>query len=245
MPMSRRRFFVPQTQIQNGTAVLPLDQAHHLRDVLRLRAGDEIELFDGAGNQYVGKVKLSQSEVTVHSLRALAAVPQSETPLVLASALIKSDRFEWILQKGTELGVSEFIPLKTRYCGIKIPDVKIDSRLKRWDRIVLDAARQSGAVFIPRIRTPLSFTDFVKRGEIKTVRKYLLYERAPTRWRSEKIQGNPILLCVGPEGGWHPQEVEAASQAGFQIFSLGTRILRAETAALAAVALIQFQAGAI
>ena len=245
MPMSRRRFFVPQTQIQNGKAILPSDQAHHLREVLRLQAGDEIELFDGAGNEYIGKIELSQCEVAVHSLRMLAAVPQSATPLILASALIKSDRFEWILQKGTELGVSEFVPLKTHYCDIKIPAAKIDSRLKRWDRIVLDAARQSGAVFIPRIRAPLFFADFLRLGEIKNACKYLFYERAQAHWRIEKTQGNPIFLCIGPEGGWRPEEVAAASQAGFQVFSLGKRILRAETAALTAVALIQFQAGII
>ena len=137
--MSRRRFFVPRDQIRDGRALLPADQAHHLRDVLRIRSGAEVELFDGEGSCYTGKVEIHRAEIRIVALRKTEPAENPWTRLILAPALIKSERFEWILQKATELGVREFIPLKTRFSDIRISDSKLEARLQRWQRVVREA----------------------------------------------------------------------------------------------------------
>ena len=153
--MTRRRFYVPRESIQNGIACLPPDQSHHLRDVLRIGAGEIVEVFDGEGNGYVGEVSLKESDVSIEHLRQL---PSHESPvsLILAVSLIKSAKFEWILQKATELGVHEIIPVKAHRSDIQIPQDKINKRCERWDRIVREASKQCGRFSAPRVRPPLN-----------------------------------------------------------------------------------------
>jgi 16S rRNA (uracil1498-N3)-methyltransferase len=239
--MSRRRFYVPGDSIHEGAAVLPPDQAHHLRHVLRLRNGETVEIFDGRGTGYSGRVSYCDDEVRVESLREMIPPENPQPELVLAQALLKADKFEWVLQKATELGVSEFVPLETQFCDVRVPQSRIDGRMERWRRIVGDAARQSCRFSVPGIRAPMSPAKLFSLREISGHRGLFLYENAPRRWKGELPPAEKYLLCVGPEGGWHPDEAEAAANAGLALFNLGPRVLRAETAALAAVTLIQFQ----
>ena len=127
--MSRRRFFVPREQIHNGFAFLPPDEIHHLRDVLRLCAGDEVEVFDGQGTGYIGKVEVTASEIRIVGLQELSSAEVRHARVTLAPALIKADRFEWMLEKATELGADEIVPLVTRFSEIRIPEGKIELRL--------------------------------------------------------------------------------------------------------------------
>ena len=158
--MSRRRFFVPGECIRDGVACLLSDQAHHLRNVLRLRAGDVVEIFDGKGSGYVGEVDFQETAVYIRGLRSIAT-HESQVPVLLAASLIKSSKFEWILQKATELGVQEIIPLKTRRSDIEIPEGRIAGRLQRWDRIVMEASKQCRRSSAPRIQEPQAFPDFL------------------------------------------------------------------------------------
>jgi len=239
--MSRRRFYVPDDSIHEGAAVLPPDQAHHLRHVLRLRDGDPIEIFDGKGAGYSGIVSYRGDEVHVRSLREISLPENQERGLVLAQALLKADKFEWVLQKATELGASEFIPLETKFCDVRIPESRIHARMERWQRIVREAARQSCRFAVPGVRMPMSAEKLFKSKRHALLKGLFLYENATERWSGNLPRAENCILCVGPEGGWHPDEAEAAVLAGFHSFNLGPRILRAETAALAAVTLIQFQ----
>ncbi len=241
--MSRRRFFVPRERILGDVASLPPDQAHHLRDVLRLAPGDEVEIFDGEGNGYTGRVEADDSGVHVALLKKL---PQAEAPgvsITLAPALIKADRFEWLLQKATELGADEIVPLSTRFSQNRIPSGRLGARLERWERIVREASKQCRRLTVPHVREPMRFTKFLEASLPPPVSRLLLYEKAPACRSSSFVPAARVLVCTGPEGGWDVSEVEAAQQAGFQVFGLGPRILRAETAAIAALAIIQFNAG--
>jgi 16S rRNA (uracil1498-N3)-methyltransferase len=238
--MPRRRFFVPQKLEQNGIAVLTPDQAHHLRTVLRLRAGEEVELFDGTGLSYSGIIQSRGAEIRIGPLREVALPEAPITALALAAALIKPDRFEWILQKGTELGVERFLPLETHYSTVRIPQARLAARLDRWQRIVLEACKQSRRVTVPKVHSPLPFGALLTAPEYAAHARFLLHEKAPERLHADLPAGNPMLLCVGPEGGWDSAEAHAAERAGFQIVSMGNRVLRAETAALAALAIFQF-----
>jgi len=238
--MPRRRFFISRDGIEDGVAVLTADQAHHLKDVLRLQSGTEVELIDGQGCSYAGIVECRGSRVRVTSLRELSPAQEFGTRLALAAALIKSDRFEWILQKGTELGVDRFLPLETRYTTVHIPQTRLRERMERWRRILREASKQSRRLTIPEIQDPLSFEELTSSSEYLGYSKFLLYEKATAPLRTHPLPEGPLLLCIGPEGGWDPSEAELAEKAGFNAVRIGSAILRAETAAVAAVAIFQF-----
>lgn len=238
--MPRRRFFVPRDRIQNGVAVLTPDQAHHLRAVLRLRPGEEVELFDGEGLGYSGKIEYKGADIHIGMLKGLQQVEGGRSTLVLAAALIKTDRFEWMLEKATELGVDQFVLLQTRFAQIHIPATRVAARLERWQRIATEASKQSRRLAIPKIQAPLAWDRFLASEDYAGHTRFMLYEKASERIGAfPKIKGR-VLLCVGPEGGWEDSEAQAAEREGFRLVSLGQRILRTETAALAAVSILQF-----
>ncbi|NLT65663.1 MAG: 16S rRNA (uracil(1498)-N(3))-methyltransferase [Acidobacteria bacterium] len=236
--MTRRRFYVPRNLVGEGRAVLPSSQAHHLRNVLRLKTGDTVEIFDGEGTGYAGAIEFQGADVIVHSLSRIAA-PESPASLVLASSLIKPAKFELILQKATELGVTEIVPLTTRLSDIRISPEKIESRLERWERIIREAAKQCRRLDAPGLREPVSFSEFLKLEEFSSYDKLLFYEKAGELWRPRFGICRRVVVCVGPEGGWTADEIEAANAAGFGVFSVGPWILRAETAAIACVSIVQ------
>jgi 16S rRNA (uracil1498-N3)-methyltransferase len=239
--MNRRRFYIPPDSIRDGIAFLPSDQAHHLRDVLRIRSGEEVEVFDGSGNGYAGAVAFQGSEVRVCRLQKLSS-RESAISLILAVALIKSAKFELVLQKATELGVDEILPLNTLQSDIRIPEAKIPARIDRWNRIVLEASKQCRRFSSPRIHTPCDFGDFLKSAEFSGFPRYLFYEKSRSPWRPDpEMCAGKLVLCIGPEGGWEDREVELAGEAGCQVVSLGPWTLRAETASIAAVSILQHQ----
>jgi 16S rRNA (uracil1498-N3)-methyltransferase len=241
--MPRRRFYIPRDQIREGIAVLPPDQFHHLFNVLRLGPGDEVEIFDGEGTGYMGEVSGSGSEILIRGIMPASVIKPATCRLILAPALIKADRFEWVLQKATELGVQEFAPLKTRYCEISIPENKLAARMERWCRIVQEASKQCCRLSIPLIHPPVLFGEFLASKFGHDCTKLMLYEKAALSWGVRCPLSSLVLLCIGPEGGWDREEVANAEKAGYDVLGLGNRILRSETAALAAVSIIQFQAG--
>jgi len=238
--MTRRRFFVPSNAIQDGIARLPQDESHHLRDVLRIGDGEAVEIFDGEGTGYTGTVGFSNSDVTVHNLKRISC-PRSQLPLILATALIKPTKFEWMLQKATELGVHEIIPMKTRRCDIQIPQNRIEPRLQRWRRIVQEASKQCGRYYSPHIQQPRDYTDLLHFKDLEQCSKFLFYEKADTLWQPGMLVpgSEGVVLYVGPEGGWEEMEIEQADRAGVKVSGLGSWTLRAETAAVAAVSIVQ------
>jgi len=241
--MPRRRFFVPRDKIRNGVAILPPDQFHHLFNVLRIGPGDEIEIFDGEGASYLGEVSNIGPEIHVRKIIQAAGISSAGCHITLAIALIKAERFEWMLQKATELGVWEFAPLVTRHSEISISGTRLAARMERWRRIVREASKQCRRLNIPHICEPDRFENFLNSGRGQDFQKLMLYEKAPASRGLRISQSEQACLCIGPEGGWDQQEVADAEEVGYQIFSLGDRILRSETAAIAAVSIIQFLVG--
>ena len=207
---------------------------------MRIKAGEVVEIFDGTGRGYLGEVELQGSTVLICRLQSLPP-EESLIRVILAAALVKSSKFEWMLQKATELGVHEFIPLKTSRSEIRIAESKISPRMERWNRIVQEASKQCRRRAAPQIHMPLSFSNFLETVEPYPCTKLLFHEDAEDPWKFDPgMPSNYVLLCIGPEGGWEDGEIENAIQAGCQIFSLGPRILRVETAAIAAVSIVQY-----
>jgi 16S rRNA (uracil1498-N3)-methyltransferase len=238
--MTRRRFFAPPGAFNFSKKLVTLtaDEARHLREVLRLKPGDEVSVFDGEGKEYRARVVQARREFAELEFGEEIATARPESPLqiTLAVALLKGEKFDLVVQKATELGVTKIVPLMTRYADIKLRDESdATKRVARWQRIALEAAKQSGRAVVPEVSLPATFASVLEGNCL------LFSERGGHGLTS--IETGKITAIIGSEGGWSDEELEQARTAGAQLVTLGGRILRAETAAITAAALLQHRFG--
>src|ERR1051325_2123904 len=238
--MTRRRFHAPPEAFNSQTVTLAMDEARHLRDVLRLKAGDEVYVFDGRGREF--RCRLIMTKRDAAELRIEAEVepakPESQLQLNLCVALLKGEKFDLVVQKATELGVTKVTPLITRYADIHLRDAAdATKRVARWQRIALEAAKQSGRAFVPEISLPVAFESLQANGL-----GVMFSERGGDSLESLH-PSDTITAIVGSEGGWSDEEIESARARDFHVITLGGRILRAETAAIAVTTLLQHMFG--
>jgi 16S rRNA (uracil1498-N3)-methyltransferase len=240
--MSRRRFYAPPAffNATEQTVTLGSDEARHLRDVLRLKAGDEVYVFDGRGREFRCAVSTSKRDAAELRIKAEVdpAKPESHLQLNLCVALLKGEKFDLVVQKATELGVKKIIPLLTRFADIRLHDAAdATKRLARWQRIALEAAKQSGRAFVPEISLPVDFETALDVDGLGV----MFAERNGESFEHLTRQTAPqsVTALVGSEGGWSDEEIEAAKARNFHVITLGGRILRAETAAITVTALMQ------
>jgi 16S rRNA (uracil1498-N3)-methyltransferase len=238
--MTRRRFFAPPSAFNftKHTITLAADEARHLREVLRLKPGDEVSVFDGEGKEFRARVAQARRESAELDLdeEIQPARPESPLQITLAVALLKGEKFDLVVQKATELGVTKIVPLMTRFADIKLRDESDASkRVARWQRIALEAAKQSGRAVVPEVSLPVSFESVLNTG-------CLLFSEREGQGLT-RIETDFVTAIVGSEGGWSDEELDLARAAGAQIVTLGGRILRAETAAITAAALLQHRFG--
>src|SRR5262245_40924840 len=222
--MSRRRFFAPPSafNFSKRTVTLTADEARHLREVLRLKAGDEVQVFDGEGREFRAVVSQARRESAELELRDEIAPPKPESPLelTLAVALLKGEKFDLVVQKGTELGVNRFIPLVTRYADIRLRDeADASKRVTRWHRIALEAAKQYGRAVVPEITLPRPFESVI--GEDSC----LLFSERGGQALDTDMKTNTVIAIVGSEGGWSDEELAQTRAAGVPIVTLGGRVL--------------------
>jgi 16S rRNA (uracil1498-N3)-methyltransferase len=239
--MQRHRFYAAPSRFNETSVRLDADEARHLTLVLRLGAGARVFVFDGEGAEYECEIaRVAKHEVDLNLLRRLDDVVESPLRLTLAQALIKGDKFDWVIQKTTELGVTRIVPLVTDHSDVKRAEERAGQRIARWRRIALEALKQCGRRRLVEICEPESFDDFC--GSAAQDARLIFSERGGESLAevSEKMRGvNRLGLCVASEGGWSERELLKAASCGFASVSLGSRILRTETAAIAAVALAQ------
>src|ERR1051325_3580757 len=237
LAMTRRRFHAPPVAFTDKTVTLSGDEARHLRDVLRLKVGDEAYVFDGLGREFRCTVLNSATELRVET-GVEPAKPESQLQLNLCVALLKGEKFDLVVQKATELGVQRVTPLITRYADIHLRDAgDAAKRVARWQRIALEAAKQSGRAFVPQISAPVMFESLAAEGL-----GVMFSERGGDSFDSLP-PSDTITALVGSEGGWSEEEIESARARDFHVITLGGRILRAETAAITVTALLQHRFG--
>jgi 16S rRNA (uracil1498-N3)-methyltransferase len=212
---------------------LSAEQARYLRSVLRLESGAEIEIFDGRGARHAAVLEGEVLRVS----GALPAAPARALDVVLAQALAKGEKMDLIVQKGTELGASRIVPLASARAVVKQPGA---AKLLRWRRIAEEAARQCGRADVPRIDEPCSFAELLGILQGDPLRRGLLLDPEEKLVRlSAAARGVPqLLLAVGPEGGFSPEERDQARHSGMLPVALGPLVLRTETAGLAALAVL-------
>jgi 16S rRNA (uracil1498-N3)-methyltransferase len=251
--MTRRRFYAPLSAFDSDlrNVTLASDEARHLREVLRLKVGDEVYVFNGAGKEFHCRVEESRRDSA--QLEVLAEVdparPESRLHLTLAVALLKGEKFDLVVQKATELGVYEVVPVATKLADIRLRDESdAAKRVARWQRIALEAAKQSGRAVVPRIAIPVSFASLINEADAEPQARRLMFSERNGQSLTKATEllptkGFPLTALVGSEGGWTDEELTGAREAGWTIVTLGGRTLRAETAAIAVAVLLQHLAG--
>ncbi len=232
---------------QGGTARIEGEKFHYLVRVLRLAAGDSLRVFDGAGLDFPARVEALSETDAVLSLGAAEAAPAGR-PVWLLQGLPKADKLEWVVQKGTELGATDFVPLSLERCVVKLDEARGGKKVQRWQTIADEAARQCGRADVPTVHAPRTLAAGLS-GLPEGAALLVLDEEARSPSLAEALralpEGKPVALLVGPEGGLARAEVEAARSAGGVPVTVGRRILRTETAALVALAAVQFVDGAL
>ena len=237
------RFFVPPESLSGDQVTISGDVHHHLHNVLRTRLGSVLTLLDGQG--HCCEVELEAINKREASARVIRSWRDEEwtLPITLVQGMPKADKFDLILQKGTELGVRCFQPVETAHAVPQINTARMVKREQRWSRIATEAARQCRRSFLPEIRPAQKLAEVITQdtGDLKLV----LWEAGSVPLAESLPDEKPsgVTLLVGPEGGFTDQEIKDISEAGFQAVHLGPRILRTETAGLAAVPILQYLYG--
>jgi 16S rRNA (uracil1498-N3)-methyltransferase len=241
-----RRFFIqPDTEISDEV-LLSEQESHHIAKVLRLTAGTSLQLLDGRGNIHDAEI-ISLGKQAKLRILASIHVHRDEVPLRVCQSVLKGHKMELLVQKCTELGVSEFTPFYSERCQLKKTELtKISKKYHRWQRIIAEACKQCNNPIMMQLNPLVSLDEMIMLQDT-SVQKILFWEEEKQQNSLHSCSLQPdkagLQIVFGPEGGFPGAEVDSAKEAGFQILSLGPRILKAETANIAAVSIIQHLLG--
>ncbi|MBH0198005.1 MAG: 16S rRNA (uracil(1498)-N(3))-methyltransferase [Nitrospira sp.] len=240
-------FFVPPECIASPTISITGDLLIHLRDSLRITVGEIVLFCDGASHRYRTEITdVSKRAVTGRILEVVQEPPCRTPRLILGQSLLKGEKMDWVVQKAVELGVDELVPVESRHSVVQLKADRVDHQLTRWQRIAVEAAQQSEQWRIPTIAPPQSLAALLKNRATGTA-TLMLAERLDgkslqTVALPQDVTGS-VLVLIGPEGGWSKEEMGLVEQTGIQPITLGPHILRAETAAIAAISILQSRLG--
>lgn len=243
--MSARRFMINSSCVRDGHAVVEGEVYNHIARVLRLGVGDPVLLVDENGVVYGGEIEQvtkKSAEIAISSMQTAAESDAIAPRITICQALPKGDRIDLILQKCTELGAYDFLLFGGRRSVAKVREGQLASKLERWNRITSEAARQCGRYDVPQVSWRHDALDAA--GGAGQQLRLILWEdeREHSLKKTLSAQERPssVVVAIGPEGGFDPLEVKLFSQNGFQPVSLGSRILRTETAGIAILAIMQY-----
>jgi 16S rRNA (uracil1498-N3)-methyltransferase len=238
-----RRIFLQESSILTKPVVVKEEKAHYLISVLRCRPGDRLIVTDEKGSSYTAQIlSASKKEVLIDIVGDYSLDTESALNMILIQGLLKGEKMDFVVQKATELGVSAIVPVITERSQLR------DTRKHpRWKKIAEEASRQSGRTRIPEISKTYSFKDVFELPGVISGKGVIFWEQGGERLSdiAGRIQNTDVYLMIGPEGGFSEKEAMLATEKGFFTATLGNRILRAETAAIAAVSIMQFTLGDI
>jgi len=242
------RFFIAEENFQGKQVILTGKQAHQIRNVLRMRPGDHIIVLDNTGSEYtVVLTEFGRQHVLGEIIYQQPAQAEPRTQITLYQGLLAREKFEWVLQKCTEVGATRFVPTVTERSIIRRQDAITPRKLTRWRDIITEAAEQSCRGRIPQLEAPVNFPDAVSGlGDFDRCLIGSPQATGPSLrevLRAGGAEPVAVALLIGPEGGFTDQEIAVACSKGATAFSLGKRILRTETAAIIASAVILYELG--
>jgi len=239
-----KRYYAPTPE----KGVLDAEQSHHCAQVMRQGVGDLFSVFDGHGAEAKARIAEIARDQVKFQILAKAATPRPAHPVWLAQALTKAKSMDLIIEKATELGVSELAPLQSDHSVAHVDEEKAEAKVEKWRKLAIEAAKQCGQNWLPVVHPPRAPKDFlaeIPRGAVKLIAS-LQYEARPLKAVLREHlaglkSGTPIVVMIGPEGDFTPAEIGQARSAGFIPVSLGKIILRAETAAFFALSAIAYE----
>ncbi|MEJ0036950.1 MAG: 16S rRNA (uracil(1498)-N(3))-methyltransferase [Gammaproteobacteria bacterium] len=242
--MRLTRVYVEEALATGSNCVIGGSAANHVMRVLRLRDGDALTLFDGRGGEYGARIAgFRKDSVQVEVREHRKVERESGLNLTLAQGISRGERMDWVMQKATELGVARIVPLITERSVVKLDEKQRERKVEHWRAIVIAACEQSGRNRVPEIATPCAFRE-VLRPDDRAGRKLLLSPLGNLNARDLALAASePATLLVGPEGGLSEEERDLAVDAGFEQVRMGPRVLRTETAAIAALTILQHDYG--
>jgi len=240
-------FFIERGAIQGDTVSLTGPVARHLKGSLRVQPGEHVWLAEAGGPRYEVRIAAADRDRLTGRVLSEISPPPPRLPLItMGLALIKGDGMDWAIQKATELGAARLVPLITARTIVRPKAARTDQQTRRWQTIALEAAQQSMRWEVPPVTEPASFTDWCAESA-STACRLILWEKPGGRPLRDRLRGKPrpdsVTLAIGPEGGFEPGEITLAERAGFEAVSLGDRILRSESAVLAALSIMQYEWG--
>jgi len=238
--MSAPRFYCPPPLPLNADAELPPEAAHHASRVLRLRVGDAVQIFDGLGNALDATISaINGKHVLLGNLQPVMKQLESGLRIVLAQAMSTSEKMDWVVQKATELGAAEIVPVQTQRSVAKLTGPRAEKRAEHWRNVTISACEQCGRNALPQLHAPQELGAWLGEMRHMSASKFILLPGGAGNLPMQpKPQGSATLL-IGPEGGFTADEAKVAEQAGFVPVLLGPRVLRTETAAIAGIAALQ------
>lgn len=243
--MRLTRVYAPGPLTAGRRHTIDGEAANHVSRVLRMRTGDALTLFDGRGGEYAARIeefRVGAVMVTVGDRSA--AIRESPLSLTLAQGVSRGERMDWVVQKATELGVTRIIPVLTERTVVRLDERQAERKLLHWQGIVIAACEQSGRDRIPAVDAPLNLTEFLGGADRRAMR-VMLSPAASLDIADLTPPEAGVVVLIGPEGGLAEAEQRSALAAGFAAVRLGPRVLRTETAAVAALTLIQHRFGDI
>jgi 16S rRNA (uracil1498-N3)-methyltransferase len=238
------RFFLRKKNFHAKRALIDGRELAHMRKVLRLVPGDRITVFDDSGWEHEAVIRsftAEQGELEI--IRSYQPERESSLDVTLALGLTKGEKMDFVIEKATELGVQSILPFTSTYAVPKLDEAKIAKRVDRWQKIALAAAKQCGRTQTPEILTLHDYRKLINESPPGAL-KLLFWEKEQHQslyqLHAKQTNAEAVLIAIGPEGGFTAEEAETARAQNFELIRLGRRILRAETAAVAAIALVQF-----
>ena len=237
-----RRFYAPPEQFDGTSVRLSTEETRHLRDVLRLSTSDQVQIFNGEGQEYVAEITTVGKRETLLKIvdEISPPAPESNLDLTIAASVYKNDKFDLVIQKAVELGVARIAPIATFRSEIKI-DAAL-KRTERWRKIALEATKQCERARIMAVDEPVSFDNFLS-SVTDASGDLLMFSERDGRSIPDLVDPKKITALVGPKGGWEDSEIELAESRGFVSVKLGKRIMKAETAVITFAALLQHRFG--
>lgn len=248
MYMAKRRFFYNPAEKAGEVVTLDDEESRHIRTVLRLAEGEEIEIFDGSGSLYTAVLCAVKKKVTARITGSITVSEQNNCSLWLGQAVLKGSKVDELIPKCNELGVDIFAPFESSRCQGRLGEQRANKKRERWQRMVDSSCKQCGRIRRMEVEDVVSLQQLIDRlGPCAEEELRLLFweaeQQASLAQAIEAKKYQTVRILLGPEGGFGEEEVELAAQAGWLSVSLGKRVLRAETATVTAVSLVQYLVG--
>lgn len=238
--MRLTRVHIPRPLIPGQPITLPSMSSAHLIKVLRLRAGAQFLAFNGDGQDFLCEIEIARTEACESRvLHPVNATPESPVRICLIQAICRGEKMDWLLEKATEVGVSEIIIVKSERAEVHLDPERAAKRREHWQRVVISACEQSGRAVVPEVHSLSALEHYLAQATSPADRKWVLQPGAEKHIRATQEQIRTIQIAVGPEGGWSERDLQQFAISGFECVGLGPRVLRTETAGLAAISALQ------